>query len=361
MTTDAPRRHERETRLAIAGLGYIGRAHAEAVRRDPDARLAAVVDPSDAAAAYARELGVPWHATLDEMLSGERPDGVVVATPNTLHVEHALACLAAGWPMLLEKPVAPTVREAAAIVRAAREANARVLVGHHRAHSPIIEAARNVVESGTLGALVCVAGSATFYKPDTYFADGPWRREPGAGPILLNLIHDVHNLRLLCGEIVAVQALASNATRGFPVEDTVAITLAFASGAIGTFLLSDTAASARSWEQTTGENPAYARRHDEDCYVLSGTRGSLAVPTMRLTRYARDEDRSWWKAFVEDTAPYAEGDPIRRQIAHFVRVIRGEVEPLVSLADGLANLAVTEAIAEAASTGTTVRIPPPRG
>ena len=80
---------------------------------------------------------------------------------------------------------------------------------------------------------------------------------------------------------------------------------------------------------------------------------------MRLTRYARDADRSWWKPFVEERAPRASGDPIARQIAHFVRVIRGESEPLVSLADGLANLVVTEAIAEAARTGTAVPIPPP--
>ena len=217
--------------IAVAGLGYIGRAHANAVRNDPDARLAAVVDPSDEAAAYARAHAVPWHASLAELLAADRPDGVVVATPNTLHVEHAFACIDAGVPMLLEKPVAPTVAEAGVIARAANAAGARVLIGHHRAHSPVIDAAREVIASGALGRLVCVNGSATFYKPDDYFAAGPWRREIGAGPILLNLIHEVHNLRTLCGEIVAVQALSSNRVRGFAVEDTAAITLAFADAA----------------------------------------------------------------------------------------------------------------------------------
>ena len=60
------------------------------------------------------------------------------------------------------------------------------------------------------------------------------------------LTHEVHNLRMLCGDIMAVQAFASNATRGFPVEDTVAINPRFASGVLGTFLLSDTGACARS-------------------------------------------------------------------------------------------------------------------
>ena len=94
------------------------------------------------------------------------------------------------------------------------------------------------------------------------------------------MIHEVDNLRAMVGEIVAVQALLSNATRGFEVEDTVAIGLRFANGTLGTFLLSDTAASPKSWEQTSRENTAYAACDDEDAYTLVGTRGSLGVPTM---------------------------------------------------------------------------------
>jgi predicted dehydrogenase len=198
-------------------------------------------------------------------------------------------------------------------------------------------------------------GSALFYKPDSYFDDAPWRRQAGGGPVLINMIHEIGNLRSLCGEIVAVQAFASNATRGFPVEDTVAIGLRFASGALGTFMLSDTAASARSWEQTSGENKSYASYADEDCYVIAGTMGSLAVPSMRLKVYPRAEDRSWWKPFTTGVAELTEADPLERQLAHFCAVIRGEAAPLVSVRDGLANLEVTEAIAEAARTGAIVR------
>ena len=74
---------------------------------------------------------------------------------------------------------------------------------------------------------------------------------PGAVPILLNLIHEVNNLLSLVGDIVRVQATTSNTTRGFAVEDTAAMVFTFANGALGTFLLSDAAASARSWEQTS--------------------------------------------------------------------------------------------------------------
>jgi predicted dehydrogenase len=258
--------------------------------------------------------------------------------------------------MLLEKPIAPSVAEAEALVAAADAGATPILIGHHRAHSPIMAKAREIVDSGVLGRLVAVMGSATFLKPDHYFVDGPWRREPGGGPILINMIHEVHNLRMLCGEIVAVQALASNAIRGFPVEDSVTINLRFAGGALGSFMLSDAAACARSWEQTSQENQAYPSYDDEDCYVIAGTNGSLSVPTMRLKTYPRPQERSWWKPFELGSAPVTREDPIRRQMEHFGAVARGEVQPLVSARDGLANLRVTEAITEAAKSGRVVTL-----
>ena len=112
-----------------------------------------------------------------------------------------------------------------------------------------------------LGPIVAVVGTALFYKPDDYFdVGGGWRRQPGGGPILLNLIHEVNNLLSLVGDIVRVQAVTSNATRGFPVEDTAAMVFTFANGALGTFLLSDAAASPRSWEQTVAGERELRRR-----------------------------------------------------------------------------------------------------
>jgi predicted dehydrogenase len=345
-----------KTRIAVAGAGLIGRAHARVLKASATCSLSAIVDPSTAAAEVAAAANVPLYGSLEELLKRERPDGVVLATPNQLHVPHAKICLAARVPMLLEKPIAPSVAEAEALVAAADAGATPILIGHHRAHSPIMAKAREIVDSGVLGRLVAVMGSATFLKPDHYFVDGPWRREPGGGPILINMIHEVHNLRMLCGEIVAVQALASNAIRGFPVEDSATINLRFAGGALGSFMLSDTAACARNWEHTSRENQAYPSYDDEDCYVVAGTNGSLSIPTMRLKTYARAEDRSWWKPFAVDVANVVRDDPLKLQIEHFGAVVRGEARPLVSARDGLANLRVTESIAEAASTGRVVTL-----
>jgi predicted dehydrogenase len=344
-------------RLAIAGAGLIGQAHIRVAQQDAACELVAIVDPAPAGAAVAARAGVAHFRTLTEMLAHDRPDAVILATPNALHVEQALQCIAAGLAILLEKPIASTVAEARIVVDAVDKARARLLIGHHRAHSPIMAKACEIIASGVLGQLVAVTGSATFFKPDHYFTDAPWRRETGGGPILINMIHEAHNLRMLCGEITAVQAFASSATRRFAVEDTVSINLRFASGALGTFMLSDTAASARSWEQTARENTSYASYDDEDCYCVSGTQGSLAIPTMRLKTYARPEDRSWWKPFETAVVDMVRADPLQRQLAHFCALARGEVAPLVSARDGLANLQVTEAIAMAAASGTTVNIP----
>jgi predicted dehydrogenase len=343
-------------RIAVAGAGQIGRTHIALIAASAECALAAIVDPTPASVALAQSLGVPHHASLASLLAGSRPDAVIISTPNPLHVANALDCINAGVPALIEKPVAHTMEEGQRLLDTAARAGVPLLVGHHRTHSPLLRRACEIVQSGVLGPLVAVMGSALFCKPDSYFDEAPWRRETGGGPVLINLIHEVGNLRALCGEIIAVQALASSATRHHAVEDTVAIGLRFANGALGTFMLSDAAASGRSWEQTAQENKAYATYPDEDCYTLAGTRGTLSIPTMRMKLHDRDEDRSWWKPMRSEVASVTRDDPLARQLAHFCAVVRREAAPLVTVHDGLQNLRVVDAIGVAARTGRSVDI-----
>ena len=265
-------------------------------------------------------------------------------------------CLTAGVPALIEKPVAHSVVEGERLLSASSNSSVPLLVGHHRAHSPILAKARAIIADGVIGQPVAIQGSALFYKPDSYFDEAAWRREQGGGPILINLVHEIGNLRSLFGDISHVQALTSKATRQFAVEDTVAINLRFANGALGTFILSDTAAAVKSWEQTSGEDPAYAHYPEEDCYLLAGTQGSLAVPTLRLKRYDESQPRSWWLPFEEHTLSVQRDDPLACQLAHFCAVIRYESKPLVSVYDGLQNLRVVEAISKAAEKGHVIEL-----
>jgi predicted dehydrogenase len=339
-------------RIAVVGAGAIGRSHIERILKSRDCELVAIVDPAPGASDLAAKLGVPLIASLPDLLK-QRPDGVILASPNRLHVEQGLACVAAGVPTLIEKPLADAVENGERLCQAADRARVKLLTGHHRQHNPIMAKAVEVVKSGRLGRLVAVVGTEMFCKPDQYFEDGPWRRQIGGGPLLINMVHEIGNLRALCGEIVAVQAFVSSATRNFPVEDTVSVSLRFANGVLGSFMLSDTVAVPRSWEQTTREDPIFAAYPDEDCYVVSGTDGSLAIPTMRLRFYGDRAKRSWREPFEEETIGIERADPLTRQLANFCAVIRGTAEPVVSARDGLQNVRVLDAIRQAAASGQT--------
>lgn len=344
----------RPVRLAVLGAGLIGRRHVEHVAAEPMAELAAVVDPSSAGRTVAQERGVRWFPSFAAMLASDRPDGAIVATPNQVHVANGLDCVAAGIPALVEKPIADDVASATRLVAAAETAGVPLLVGHHRRHNPMIQAAKQAIESGRLGKLVAVHGFCWLFKPDEYF-EVSWRREKGAGPVLVNLIHDVDNLRYLCGEVVAVQAHESNAVRGHAVEDSAVILLRFASGALGTVTVSDSIVAPWSWELTAGENPVY-HRTEESCYQIGGTHGSLTIPQLELWR--NPGTRSWWEPLARERLAYAAEDPLRLQIRHFCKVVRGEEAPLVPGSEGLNTLKVVAAVKEAAGTGRLVEIDP---
>lgn len=345
-------------RIAVAGGGLIGKRHLEEIRRSAVAEIAAVVDPGAAGPELAEKYGVPGYFSLAELFAQEKPDGVILATPNQLHVAGGLECVAAGVPVLVEKPIGDSIEAATRLVEAGEAAGVPILTGHHRNYSPITLKAREIVDSGALGRLVAVVGTALFYKPDSYFdANGGWRKLPGGGPLLLNLIHEVNNLLMLVGDITTVQAASSGAIRGYPVEDTAAMVFTFANGALGTFVVSDTAASPRSWEMTSGEtstDKAFDHYDDEDAYHLAGTLGSLSIPTMRLKVYPGAP--SWWEKFDSTTVPVERTDPVANQIVHFADVIRGDASPICSGRDGLKALLVVDAIIEASRTGQPVTV-----
>ncbi|MCW1891383.1 Gfo/Idh/MocA family oxidoreductase [Vibrio chagasii] len=99
------------------------------------------------------------------------------------------------------------------------------------------------------------------------------------------MIHEIGNLRHLVGDIVGVQALNSNATREFEVEDTTAISLRFANGTLGSFMLSDASASPRSYKPR--KKTKLMTYETEDCYHVVGTNGSLSIPTMQIKSLKR--------------------------------------------------------------------------
>ena len=171
--------------------------------------------------------------------------------------------------------------------------------------------------------------------------------------VLINLIHVIDDLRNICGEIVAIQAAESNAARGFPVEDTAAMILHFANGALGTLNISDAADAPWSWELTAGENKAYPQT-DQFCYLFAGTEGSLTVPRLDVWRHERrrlvDADRGRSGASCRKRSR----SPCRCAIS--AKSIRGEAKPMLDGRGGTRTLEATLAVKKAAETGGMVRL-----
>lgn len=348
---------DKKLSLLLSGPGLIGSKHAQLIAERSDLDLVAVVaPPAEDNAEFARAYGAHFHHSMQDAFQAHDIDAALICSPNEYHHAQAMDCIAHKVPVLVEKPLTGDIAEARDLVEAAEQSDHPVLVGHHRTYSPLLLVARDFMGSDDFGKLVCVQGSALFYKPDDYFEDGPWRTKKGGGPILINMIHEIGIMRHLCGEITSVSATLSSAKRGFEVEDSAAILLNFEGGAIGTFLLSDAVASSKSWEMTAGENPAYPYFPNQDCYHFAGDNGSLDFPSMQTRSYTGTPDQSWWHGFTEARILVERQDPVARQLDHFVDVIRKKVTPVVTARDGYANMLVLEAIVEAAAHGTVVQI-----
>ena len=335
------------------GFGLVGRRHAEIIRRAPHLDLTAIVEPSEEGQKAAAVLGAPVHATLSDLLASARPDGLVLATPTPLHLEQGLACINAGCPVLIEKPIAVTSADARILTEAAKTAGVPLLVGHHRRHNGMVQAAKAALDAGAVGEIRAVQATCWFYKPDHYFDVAPWRTRKGAGPISVNLVHDVDLLRHFCGKVTAVRAIATPSRRGFENEDLATAVLSFASGAIATISVSDSIVAPWSWELTARENPAYPAT-SESCYLIGGSEGGLSLPDLRVWRH--DAEPDWWTPISARNLTCQMDDPLAVQMAHFARVIQGRDTPLVSGVEGLKSLEVVEAVALSSETGREIQI-----
>ena len=346
---------QQKAKLAVVGFGLVGRQHVGVIVDDPGLLLTAIVEPDPAASAEIQSYGAAHFSSLPELLDQGQVDGIILATPTPLHIEQAMQCVEARLPVLIEKPIANSVSDAAHLVVAAERAGVPVLVGHHRRYSGVVQAAKQAIEDGKIGDVCSATATCWFYKPDQYFKDAPWRTRKGAGPISVNLVHDVDLLRHFCGEVVAVQATARPSVRGYENEDLASALLSFASGAVATVSVSDAIAAPWSWELTSGENPVYPRT-DQSCYQIGGSRGSLSVPDLRLWQHEPQPD--WWAPIQAEQLPMHNQNPILVQARHFAEVILGEASPMVSGWEGLRSLQVVEAIQRAVKTGATVKLEP---
>lgn len=153
--------------------------------------------------------------------------------------------------------------------------------------------------------------------------------------------------------------------RGHDAEEGGAMLLHFDNGVLGNFLLSDAVVSPHAFEIWTGENPVIPRT-GKDVYRIFGTDGTLSVPDLTRSFYATGSgvDKSWNSGLSEVTETLQDWlseeerakVPFELQVAHFVKVIRGDEKPVCSGEDGLASVRVAEAVRRALRTSGVVDV-----
>ncbi|GME25656.1 putative oxidoreductase [Neofusicoccum parvum] len=347
-------------KIAVIGTGLIGPRHAKAVIQDPNATLSCIVDPSPAAQQVADALQTPLYPSVQAMLSSaDKPDAAIVCTPNHTHVAVSTELLDGGIHVLCEKPLSVDIASGQALVDHAAARNLHLLTGHHRRFNPYVAATKRVLSAGSLGQVTAVSGLWTLYKPPAYF-DPPtaWRRTDAGGAVLINLIHEIDVLHHLLGPVARVAAFEAVKRRGHAADEGGAILLRFASGVVGTFVLSDAVVSPHAFELGTGENPLFPPT-GQDVYRFFGTDATLSVPDLKRWSYAPPAEKSWQSGMTQESLALEDllseeertKIPFELQVAHLVRVVRGEENPVCSGAEGVAAVKVAEAVKKALKEG----------
>ena len=212
-----------------------------------------------------------------------------------------------------------------------------------------MEAAGKIIAGSEIGRLIAISGQWAVRKPDHYY-EMDWRRKPGGGPILINLIHDIDMMRLWCGEIESAYAETGNTERGFAVEDSGALVLRFQSGVRATITFSDATPSPWGWERASGDNPPHPGVGRELLSILRNG-GVFRVSEHCHVRTPEEPMQAGSNRFERKPGPCPSEPRWAAQLRHFLDVARGEAEPRVSAVDALATLAATVAVLESARLG----------
>lgn len=173
-----------EIKVGIAGTGFIGPAHLEALRRNNIPVVGLAEQTAELAQKKAAELGIPRpYPSFEAMAADPEITVIHLATPNYLHHPHAKAAILAGKHVICEKPLAMNSSESAELVKLAAEKRVVNAINFNLRFYPLVQQARAMVQSGEIGAVNILQGS---YLQDwlLYETDWNWRLEPHLGGTL---------------------------------------------------------------------------------------------------------------------------------------------------------------------------------
>lgn len=327
-------------RIAVIGLGFMGARWARLLAENGGADLAVVSDVrEDVGRQLADTYGAEFVADPSGAAAHPDVDGVVVCTPEHLHVDAALAAIGTGKAVAIEKPIAHTVAEAERIRDAADTAGVPVLAGHVLRFEPRYAAIRNAIEAGEIGAVQAIRSERIGIVADQDVLQGR------TSVALYYGVHEFDLARWYAGDVASVWAIRSSgvvSSHGHDVEDLYSVGLSFSSGAHGTAMV--------GWSL-----PARTPGYGLSGFTVIGETGMLQVVqgTTGFLKVLADgpaDDDVHYSPEVHGTMQGA----VQIEVDHFARVVRGELDPVCTAADGTEAVRVALAMERSAEAGEAV-------
>jgi predicted dehydrogenase len=262
-----------QTGFAILGPGSVADFHKQAIEANAHkgARLIAVSHYNPARFGQLGErFGVPCLSEV-EMLAHPEVNVVVICTPSGQHARQAITAARAGKHVLVDKPMATTLADADAMIEACEQAGVTLGVVFQRRNEPQFVQAFQAIQAGDFGDLTLGVVTIPYQRPQKYYDLAEWRGTwslDGGGVLMNQGIHLVDILVWLMGDPLEIQSYAATLQREIEVEDTLAATLRFKSGALATITATTTAA------------PGFSHRVE-----IYGTQGGFQVDGNTVVRW----------------------------------------------------------------------------
>lgn len=342
------RRHTSRLRVALIGAGQIAReAHIPAWAASDGAELVCVVDNrKEAARDTAKESGIlEWTTDYRDLLSRDDIDAVDICLPVVAHAEVSLAFLREGCHVLIEKPVALSIKEVQAMRHAALEAEKVLMVAENWPFSAAMRRVNQILSSGEPWKPITLQAShesALRLPPKE-----PSLRKVGdeyrLGYLFTAGIHSLNLARCIVGEFDAITAYATPTKSGpyYPVDDDLALAARFENGAVGSF--SFTGRSRHLGERKLG-------------FKLVADRGVIEFDVWSgWVRCTADGSRTTYEMDASSSGFNNPALGFTQEIAHFLECIEEGKEPRTSAEDQLRTLAVVLAAYRSIETGDSIK------
>jgi predicted dehydrogenase len=257
--------HAAAMKFGMIGSGMIAAVHAQAIQAMTGSALHSVFNHRAAGAAkFADEHGVRAYCDLAEFLADTELDIVTICTPSGAHYEPALAALAAGKHVVVEKPLEITTERIDRMIAAAAAAGKTLSSVLNRRFTPAMDAFKTAAAADRFGRLTSASCYIKWFRSQAYYDSAPWRgtRALDGGGVLMNQgIHAIDALLHLAGPVRSVQAnTACLAHTGIEVEDTAVAIVEFENGARGVI---------------EGSTCAWSKNGHPARIQLAGTEGSV--------------------------------------------------------------------------------------